>query len=303
MTEFDVINIADIFADVVMTGPDKPTFGQTETLADGYEIELGGSGPIFAAQFSMLGGRVALLGYIGNDLLGDFVMGRMGQAGIETQYIRRSSSLKTALGLNISVRGDRSMLTVPGAMNEISPSIVDDSLLEKTRHWHISSYFLLTGLTGFWPGFLEKLKRKGITVSLDTNWSPGGNWDQVTEILPMVDLFLPNEVEAMAITGEKDYREAGRVLSGQTGLVVIKRGEEGASAFTGGRETWMPVGDVVTGDIRVVDTTGAGDSFNGGFIFEWLKGRPVAQCLNTAIGCGTRNVQHTGGIGHLFKNK
>ncbi|RPI42297.1 MAG: sugar kinase, partial [Bacteroidetes bacterium] len=198
---------------------------------------------------------------------------------------------------------DRSMLTVLGAMNEIKPSMVDDRLLEMIRHWHISSYFLLTTLTGFWPGFLEKLKKKGITISLDTNWSPGGNWERVAEILPMVDLFLPNEVEAMSITGEKDYREAGRLLSDRSGLVVIKRGEEGASAFRARKETLMSVKEVIAGEVQVVDTTGAGDSFDGGFIFEWLKGQPVEQCMVTAIVCGTRNVQHMGGIGHLFNDE
>ena len=303
MIVFDVMNIADIFADVVMTGREKPSFGQSETLADGYEIEVGGSGPIFAAQVSVLGGRVALLGTVGNDILGDFVLGRLKKAGVETGYIRRSSNLKTPLGLNISVSGDRSMFTVLGAMNEISPAIVDEKFLDHTRHWHISSYFLLSTLTSFWPGFMEKLKRRGITVSLDTNWSPGGNWSRVKEILPLADLFLPNEVEAMSITGAKDYREAGRLLSAQTPLVVIKRGEEGASIFTAGKELRKAVGDVMEGEVRVVDTTGAGDSFDGGFVFEWLKGNPVEQCLETAIECGTRNVQHMGGIGHLFNNQ
>lgn len=277
-----------------------PALGQSETLAEGYEIELGGSGSIFAAQFSNLGGRIALLGIIGRDLLGDFLMNRLTEVGIKTEFIQRSAYLNTPLGLNISIGGDRSMLTVLGSIREISPSIIDDTLLTEVRHWHIASFFLLSTLTHFWPGFLKKLKKKNITCSLDTNWSPLGNWKQVTKILPFVDIFLPNEVEVRYITGEKDYRQAGKVLSKVVPLVVIKRGEKGASAFVKGKETSITVQDSWEGDIRMIDTTGAGDSFDGGFIYEWLKQSMLEQCLRTAIQCGTRNVQHIGGINHLF---
>lgn len=300
--KYDVANIADIFADVVMTCCETPAFGQSETLADGYEIELGGSGPIFAAQFSNLGGRIALLGIIGKDLLGDFVLKRMNEIGIETRFIQRSGHNKTPLGLNISIFGDRSLLTVLGSIKEISPSIIDDTLLNEVRHWHIASYFLLSSLYPYWPGFLKKLKKKGITCSLDTNWSPLGNWKQVIEILPFVDVFLPNDAEALAITGETDYRQAGIELSKIVPLVVIKKGKEGASAFTGGKEALTTIYDQREGDILVVDTTGAGDSFDGGFIFEWLNKSSLEHCMETAVRCGTRNVQHMGGINHLFNH-
>jgi sugar/nucleoside kinase (ribokinase family) len=298
--QYDVANIADIFADVVIIGNDMPAFGQSETLAEGYAIELGGSGPIFAAQFTRLGGRIAILGIIGTDLIGDFVKDRLMKLGITTKYIQRSSHQMTPLGLNISIGGDRSMLTVLGSINEISPSIIDNALLNEVRHWHIASFFLLSTLVQFWPGFLKKLKKRKITCSLDTNWSPLGNWEQVTEILPFVNVFLPNEAEARHITGAGDYRHAGIELSRIVPLVVIKRGEEGASAFVRGNETRLTVQDSWEDDIRVVDTTGAGDSFDGGFIFEWLKQSALEQCLKTAMQCGIRNVQHAGGIGHLI---
>jgi len=300
MMQYDVANIADIFADVVIMSKKMPALGQSETLADRYAIELGGSGPIFAAQFSGLGGRIALMGIIGTDFTGDFVNGKLTELGISTKYVQRSSRHETPLGLNISIGSDRSMLTVLGSINEISPSIIDNALLNEVRHWHITSFFLLSTLIQFWPEFLKKLKRRKITCSLDTNWSPLGNWEQVADILPLVDVFLPNEVEARHITGAGDYRTAGIELSKTVPLVVIKRGEKGASAFVRGNETSLTVQDCWEGDIRVVDTTGAGDSFDGGFIFEWLKQSALEQCLKTAIQCGIRNVQHVGGISHLI---
>ena len=301
MRKFDVVNVADIFADVVITGHEKPSFGQVETLAESYEIELGGSGPIFASQFAKLGGRVAVITVIGEDSMGDFIQHRMEEVGIDTSYVRRSRLNKTPLGLNISIDADRSMLTVLGTLNEITPELVEQVELERIRHWHIAGYFLLPSLFPFWPGFLKKLKAHGITCSLDTNWSPTGNWEQVLEILPLVDLFLPNEQEAMSITRTSHYQEAGKILAGQTGTVVVKRGGEGASVFSGSREFSTTIRDHWKEEIQVVDTTGAGDSFDGGFIYEWLREADPAQCLRTGVLCGTSNVQGVGGLQSQYK--
>lgn len=301
MKKYDVVNIADISADLVITGPERNSFGQVETLADAYETELGGSGPIFASQYAKLGGRISVLTVIGNDLLGDFVLNRMNQVGIDTSLVHRSERLKTPLGLNISVKGDRSMLTVLGTLLEITPELVEGIDLTEVRHWHIAGYFLLPSLYPMWPDFLRKLKREGITISMDTNWSPEGNWKSITEILPLIDIFLPNDQEAMAITDTGDYRAAGMQLSQTIPMVVIKRGKEGASVFTGGREVSTSVSDHWKGEVKLVDTTGAGDSFDGGFLYEWLREAPVEQCLKTGIRCGTSCVQGTGGLQSQYR--
>jgi sugar/nucleoside kinase (ribokinase family) len=234
--KYDVMAVGDVFADVVIVGREKPEFGQVEKLADTYEIELGGSAPIFASQFAKLGGKTALLSVLGDDILGAFVEQRMRGIGIDTRHVTRSKTRKTPLGLNISIDGDRSMLTVLGSLLEISSTLASAEIVNQTRHWHIASYFLLEQLIGFWPSFLDGLKKRGITVSLDTNWAPAGNWRQVVELLPRVDVFLPNENEAMAITSQSDYRAAGMELARICRLVVVKRGADGASAFVDGKE-------------------------------------------------------------------
>ena len=134
MHRYDVINVADIFADVVITGHEKPSFGQVETLAESYEVELGGSGPIFASQFAKLGGRVAVITVIGEDSMGNFIQQRMEEVGIDTSYVRRSRINKTPLGLNISIGEDRSMLTVLGTLDEITPELVEQVDLDHELH-------------------------------------------------------------------------------------------------------------------------------------------------------------------------
>lgn len=293
---YDILAIADVFADVVITGKEKPEFGQVEKLSDSYEIELGGSAPIFASQFTKLGGKIALISVVGDDILGTFVKKRMQDIGIDIQHIHTSPTQKTPMGLNISILGDRSMLTVLGAMEEIVPDLVTDALLAQTRHWHIASFFLLEQLHDFWLSFLQKLKTQGITTSLDTNWAPAGDWDRVKPLLPLIDVFLPNENEAMAITGMVDVHQAGIELSKTGNLVVVKRGGEGATAFFRDLVMDYPVPAILRNNLQVADTTGAGDSFDGGFIYEWLQGAPLEKCLETAIRCGTSSVQRVGGI-------
>lgn len=155
----------------------------------------------------------------------------MNDIGINTEYIQTSKQNKTPLGLNISVNNDRAMLTVLGVLEEITINIITEEIINKARHWHIAGYFLLDNLIPAWPEFLKRIKQKGITCSLDTNWAPNGNWEQVIELFPFIDVFLPNENEAIAITGKSNYQEAGKELSQQIPFVVIKRGADGASVF------------------------------------------------------------------------
>ncbi len=293
---YDVVSIADVCADLIIIGNEKPCFGQVEKLAESYELELGGSASIFASQFSKLGGKVALIGSLGQDTLGAFLLERLNQLGIDTSHLQITSTSKTPLGLNLSVKEDRAMITVLGSMAEISFLQISDEVLHQTRHWHIAGFFLLQQLISKWPEFIQKLITRNITISLDTNWAPNGDWHHVIELLPTIDVFLPNENEAMAITKKHDYKSAGIYLSEIGKLIVIKRGSEGASAFLNGKEIIATIPSKSNSTIQVVDTTGAGDSFDGGFIYEWLKGSSIDQCLNTGIACGTSSVQKAGGI-------
>src|SRR5439155_8602152 len=104
-------------------------------------------------------------------------------------------------------------------------------LLLVCRHWHIASYFLLTRLRPHWPAWLQRLRAAGVTTSLDTNWDPDNRWEGITDLLPLIDVFLPNQAEARAITGQAALCSAGHDLAHLGPLVVIKRGGEGAIAF------------------------------------------------------------------------
>lgn len=290
---FDTASIADLFADLIVCGADKPEFGQVEKLADTYELEVGGSAAIFATQFAKLGGRPALIGMLGADLLGEFVRGRLKDLHVDVTQIGSTSREKTPLGLNLAVKDDRAMLTVLGAIAEVTPRLVPPDF--SVRHWHVAGFFLLEALQSWWPGFAREQRALGRTISLDPNWAPRGNWSDLEPLLRHIDVFLPNENEALALTGARDVDGAGRALAERTPLVVIKRGAAGASAYgaAGVRHVQVP-----TEFTRrpVVDTTGAGDNFDAGFVWAWLRQQPLEDCLQLATRCGSASTLAAGGV-------
>ncbi len=302
--KYDVAVVADLCLDFLITGKVKPKYGQAEKLVDDYTLELGGSAAIFASQFSKLGGRVGLIGAIGQDLFGHFLIEKLNQNNISEENIIIKPDVKTSVGLGLSYYEDRAMLTYLGAMAELNAEdIFKSGVLANTGHLHIAGYFLLNQLYDFWPKILKDSDNKNFTTSLDTNWSPDDDWDKVKKLLPYIDVFLPNEQEALHISAKDNIVEAGKFLAGITKIVVIKRGEKGAMVFQGNSIKDVGVPNKLKQNLKIADTTGAGDNFDAGFIREWLLKKPLENCILQAISCGTQSLTKTGGIeGQLRKN-
>ncbi|MDA1043729.1 MAG: carbohydrate kinase family protein [Verrucomicrobia bacterium] len=293
-TRFDVLAASDMCVDLALQGNIRPQFSQVEQLIEDYHLDLGGSANIFAAQVAKLGGSAGVIGYVGQDVFGEFARAQLAANGICTDHVHTLPDSKTGLGTHLMESDDRAILTYPGTIDSLSPADMDMALLDSTRHWHIASYFLLTRLLAFWPEWVRAAKARSVTVSLDTNWDPAGRWEGVLDLLPMVDVFLPNEAEACAICKTDDARDAGERLSKLGPLTVIKMGERGACAFVRGKALHMPMPD--GDDVTVVDSIGAGDSFDGGFLYAWLQNQDVETCLRAGIRCGRANVQGKGGF-------
>jgi ribokinase len=280
--------------DLLLMGNVRPRFRQVEQIIADYVVELGGSANIFASQFVKLGGTAGVLGRVGEDAFGDFVRERLRGLGVDDSRVRRDPKLKTGLGVALSEPDDRAILTYPGTIDSVEPADLDSGLLSACRHWHIASYFLLSKLRRRWPRWLTACKEAGLTTSLDPNWDPDDRWDGVGELLPLVDVFLPNEAEALAIAGEASVQRAGEKLSKQGPLVVIKRGREGAIAFKDA-EYWT-VAPEVSGASPLVDAIGAGDNFDAGFLRAWLLRCDIPSCLSLACRCAVASLAAAGGI-------
>jgi sugar/nucleoside kinase (ribokinase family) len=174
--------------------------------------------------------------------------------------------------------------------------------LTLARHVHISSYYLQPGLVPQLPGVIGSLREGGVTLSVDPNWDPTGQWDNgLASLLGSVDVFLPNAAEARAITGADGTEAAALQLARQANLVVVKDGENGCVAAHHSSITSQP-GFAV----HSVETTGAGDAFNAGFLRAWLEELPLPDCL--AYGCAagalsTRSVGATGALATMDELK
>src|SRR5260221_1812741 len=219
----EIVTVADLCIDLLFVGDVKPIYGQVEQFVNDYTVELGGSTAIFSSQFTKLGGSIKLIGKVGEDVFGNYLVERLRELNVPSIYIMKSANKKTAVGLGLAYQSDRAMLTYSGAMGELSgEEILSKGLFEKPQHVHITSYYLLGHLHDFWEQQVPLLKEKGTTISLDTNWSPFGDWQKVHSILPFVDVFIPNEQEALHISGQSTVMAAGKALSNFCNLTVIK---------------------------------------------------------------------------------
>lgn len=295
-----MLTVGDVCVDLVLTGDVAPRFGQMEQLIDDYTLELGGSSVIFASQFAKLGGRVGLLGAVGDDPFGRFAYEKMRSVGVGMSHVRFDGSLKTGLSVALAKPdGDRSILTLLGSIDAARPAELTDDLLRECRHWHLGSLFLLDSLRPVWRNWLAKCRRAGVTTSLDTNWDPMNRWEGVLDLLDYVDVFLPNENEAMAITGTATVADAGRELAARCPCVVVKCGAEGVRVFFDGAELNVPAEPVE----HIADTVGAGDNFDAGFIRGWLLDWELDDCLRLGSECARASLAAGGGIeGQLRRN-
>jgi sugar/nucleoside kinase (ribokinase family) len=282
--------------DLVLAGNVRPRFGQVEQLIGGYTLELGGSANIFAAQFARLGGRAGVIGWVGRDAFGEFALERLRETGVDATRVGVHPAARTGLGVALAEPDDRAILTYPGTIDAVGPEQLTADLTAMTQHWHVASLFLLNRLRGRWRAWLEECRRAGVTTSLDPNWDPEDRWEGVRELLPLVDVFLPNEHEAARIAGAADVLAAGRELAADGPLVVIKCGADGAVAFRGAECRVVRPAEVCETPERVADSIGAGDTFDAGFLRAWQLGWDLESCLRLGTRCAVSSLSAAGGI-------
>jgi sugar/nucleoside kinase (ribokinase family) len=287
----DLLIIGDCNPDVLVTGDDvTPEFGQQEKLVAGIDLVIGGSGSITAVAAARLGLRVALAAAIGDDAAGGFMLAQLAAAGVDTSAVVVRRDSPTAMTVALSEGKDRAILTAAGAVATLTARDVPTGLLTAARHVHVSSYFLVERSLG--PGLAALLgaaRAAGARTSLDTNWDPAQRWgdDSLRAALAATDLLLPNETEALRLSGAGTLAEAMAVLG--PGL-VIKLGARGALWAEGSRCLRAEPPPVTP-----VDATGAGDCFNAGVIAGLLGGLDLAGAV--ALGCavGAASTQAAGG--------
>lgn len=290
--QFDVLVVGELNVDLILNQIEKfPEIGK-ETLASSMNLTLGSSSAIFASNLSTLGTRVAFAGKLGHDNFGDHILSSLKSRGVDTQFVLRSVKHSTGATIVLNFGEDRAMVTYQGAMKYLTLNDIPAYAMLASRHLHLSSIFLQTGLTGDLINLFRQAKEQGMTTSIDPQWDPAEKWEvDLGRLLPYVDVFMPNLKELCALTATESLDDALAVLKPHCNIVVIKNGSDGASLWDGKNL----IHQQAFFNKEVVDSIGAGDSFDSGFIHRFLQKRPLSECLELGALTGAINTTRPGG--------
>ncbi|HHW47751.1 MAG TPA: carbohydrate kinase family protein [Clostridiaceae bacterium] len=291
--KYDVVTIGDVCVDIMISGGDvEPEFNQKEKVIGNYVVDMGGSCTIFACQTAKLGLKTVVIGTAGCDIFGKLVIERLKEAGVDTRYIFEREDIKTGIGIALCKDRDRAILTYIGSIDALEFKDVPLEVISQAKHMHIGSYYLMNKIRPHFPELLNFAKQQGVSVSLDTNWDPNEKWTgEIENILQYVDVFFPNENELCAIMQEQNTEKALKKACEIIPLTIVKLGNEGSMFVDGG-----VIKRVKVIDVDVVDTVGAGDAFDAGFLYGWLNGMPVERCVELGNLCGSLSTTKGGGI-------
>lgn len=287
---FDLLVAGEINPDLILSGDVEPAFGQVEKLASAAALVIGSSSVILACGAARLGLKVAFIGLCGDDVLGRFMLEQMQARGVNTDNVIICPEGTTGLSVILNRGVDRAILTHPGLTSALRAEGVDDSLLCQARHLHVASYFLQTALQPGLPDLFRRARAIGLTTSLDPNYDPTERWVGFDDLLSVTNVFLPNAVEACSLTGETSVEGAASRLAEKVETLAIKLGADGALGID--LSQMVRVSSI---PVNVVDTVGAGDSFDAGFLYGYLYHWPLAKTLRLATICGALSTRAAGG--------
>jgi sugar/nucleoside kinase (ribokinase family) len=285
-----VLSIGRIYCDLIFTGLNAmPVLGR-EIFADDMAIMAGGGAFIVAAYSANTGRPTALLSRLGTDSLSAGLLPQLGEGGVDLQFLEHAADAGPQLTVAIIKDQERAFLS--RRAGSARPATLEAALAwDQACHLHIAEYATLIEI----PGLVTQAKAHGLTVSLDPSWDESLIYDPAfLNNCKGVDLFLPNEEEANAITGHADPEQSLRRLADIFPVVAVKAGARGAYLTMSSQFYFRAAPNVA-----VVDTTGAGDAFDAGLINAWLDRSDAEACLEAGIGLGSLAVQAAGGAAAL----
>ncbi|MEO7054322.1 MAG: sugar kinase [Rhizomicrobium sp.] len=291
--QFDVAIAGEINLDLVLDGIPDPMPAERELLASAFRVTLGSSAAILAHNLSALGTRVSFASLAAKDEFAKLALRFLTDRKVDISGVRYSEG-SSGSGVTVVVNhgATRHILSYLGTTSEMRVAHLDLDHLCAARHFHLSSLFLLNGMHKDLPDLFRKIRQRGLTISLDTNDDPDDVWGGVLgDILPLIDVLLPNERELLRITDKSNIAEALTAMSGKVPLTVVKRGPLGAMVQQGkDRHIIPPV------HVAPLDSIGAGDSFNAGFLACYVRGFPPETCAAVGNVTGAISTLKPGGI-------
>lgn len=284
---YDIIVYGPLFCDLIFTDlPSMPALG-TEIFAGDFTIAIGGSA-IVAAALHRLGARVGLIAELGSDPMSQLARTLLDDLGIDRRLIREHAHPLPQVTVALSLPSDRAFVT-RFQRPALPPDLVALLREHPARHLHISSFLAVLET----PAAARIAKAAGMTVSMDPGWDETALRDpRLRAMLPDLDIFLPSKSELCWIAETEDVEVALTSISGlmSAGLIVMKDGKHGAiAAGTGLRQRVSAL------PVSPVDTTGAGDSFDAGFVYAFTRQMTLMDCMRYGSVCGALATTAVGG--------
>jgi sugar/nucleoside kinase (ribokinase family) len=290
---YDCLCVGIVVADHVCEPIDEIPQPGRLALTPGMRLTIGGSASNTAVDLAKLGLSVGVAGTIGDDVLGRFVRDELEAAHVDCRHLEVSHQNQTATTMVVNVAGeDRRFIHVVGAIDEFTGQQVTTDLIRSCRVLHVAGFGLSRSLSGENVACMFQAARDaGVTTVLDVVVPDTVDVNELLEpVLPLTDVFLPNEDEARLITGlESPNDQADEFLRRSVGTVVITCGDQGAILASDRSRLRID-----SHAVNVVDGTGSGDAFAAGFIYGLLQGKPAEQCLRYGSALGAACVSVAG---------
>lgn len=288
--KWDVYVCGDVNVDLAAPGVKRiPAPGQEEEIPY-MGTYPGGGAALFTMGIGKLGLHPVFQSVVGDDFYGRMLREELEAVHVDTALLAVDKGGSTGISISFTDAFDRSFLTYRGTGLR-KPAAADMAMVKQARHIHVTGYEGSRD-QDIYETFLKRVKEEtDATVSFDVGWDAGGEWSRgIYQLLPFIDILFMNETEALHYSRLSSADEAAADFAEVCGQAVIKLGDRGAVAV---KEGALYYGKAYP--VTAVDTTGAGDSFDAGYVYGFLKGLDVSECLRCGNGCGALSVTRLGG--------
>lgn len=284
-----ILSAGRIYCDLNFSGIDQlPELGR-EVFAEQLSLHAGGGAFITAAYLAALGKPSSLMGRLPAQPFAEIIKSEAQSQGVDLQHCVVAEDGAPQLTVAMSLSGDRAFLTRrqgPALPDDHERQLQNIGAAASTAHLHISELSTLLE----YPSLLSQARRTGLSVSLDCAWDEASfDHPDLAVLLSQVDVFLPNDSEMARL------RSIG-IAEVCAPVTVVKQGAAGATAHVRADDIELHASAPVC---EVVDTIGAGDAFNAGFLSAWLERQPLSRCLAIGNACGALAAGRRGGAGEL----
>lgn len=288
-----VVFLGDFNVDIILDDLEAMPIADREVRCGSFDLAIGSSACIAACAYASLGGSSWFCGLAGGDYFGRFLLEGLAERGVRTDAVRSEPRLRTGVTINLVSGTARSQVTYPGAMAEFALEDVGPGVFHDLRHLHISGIFQAYAMLPSLSEVIRRARAAGATVSMDCQWDQTERWERLDEWIPSVDWLFANADEACSMTGRRLPDEALEALAARTKCPVVKTGEKGALVWMDGCPAAVPAPRV-----DIVDTVGAGDNFDAGFLYAVIEeGMLLVDAVRFANAAAALSCTFRGGTG------